>query len=680
MRLGGSFYRKAGVWALVFAGALFVSCLQEAGGGYETGFEVEEEIEGENVAQRIGIKINSPPDMTVYGRNMEFDGTGLAVDWLYDDDSTEAMNADEWRIVEKPDMGSYTVHKVTVKAAAEDYENDEGYEDSFWVVVMNSDKILQSISVKGPTNTVQNAGFEFDKKGLVVTGHFSDSSTSDLTSYAAIKGYDKRRRGEQNMTVKVNGQEAAFTVSTRIGDAATVRVNTPFRVGGPDDHQSGDYKEAWIKGEALSPENLNLKVDVYPGGGAGMVTLTYTTGGINASDFEAAKNAYKPAQPGKQAVSFDLDGKTFSLELFTLDVEPDVWFDYGYMRHAGDATGHGPGAGKYYAKPGETLVIAPVRYLVGYNADHSPASGTTYTWTVPSGCTYTTSNGGELLHVTPGTAGNYTISVKVSGKNYLTGANIEKTASAELVCYNSALQAGTFKSPLMNFGPGQMCEGGTGLGWSLGSAGGYEVWTVEHRSSYKIEGNAFSAWHEAGVVWLQEDRNGNGLPDETWYELRGGDDDDAAWRGKITRRYALTYIKGSETDAIINQYNQLIRPVYWADAKGRAGRIPGGFPDKYWGVQGNKVTYTATLLRDDGKIATGSYAGLVPMPGYVDALGDTFYVNKAMRADGTAVALSAVKFIKVQTGVFRYGGLFGDVSTEIQYADFLGTQSDFPKP
>jgi hypothetical protein len=671
---GGGFYRKAGVWALGLVLGLFVSCDQEVGGGYEAAVnEIEEEI----AAQKIGIKISSPPDMTVYGRNMTFDRTGLAVDWLYDDDSTEAMNADEWLIVQEPNMGSYTVHEVVVKAA--DYEGDESYEDSFWVVVMNSDKILQSISVKGPDNTVQNVGFEFDKKGLVVTGHFSDSSTSDLTSYAAIKGYDKRRRGQQDMTVKVNGQEAAFTVSTRIGDAATVRINTPFRVGGPDDHQSGDYKEAWIKGEVLSPENLNLKVDVYPGGGAGVVTLTYPSG-INDSDFETAKNAYKPTQTGKQTVSFNLDGKGFSLELFVLDVEPDVWFDYGYMRHAGDTTGKGPGAGKYYAKPGETLVIAAVRYLVGYNADHSPASGTTYTWTVPDGCTYTTSSNGELLSVTPTTAGTYNISVKVSGKNYLTGSNIEKSASTELVCYNSALSAGTFKSPLMNFGPGQMCEGGTGLGWSLGSAGGYEVWTVEHRSSYKIEGNAFSAWHEAGVVWMQEDKNGNGLPDEMWYELRGGDDDDSAWKGKITRRYAVTYIKGSEADAIINQYNQLIRPVYWTDAKGRAGRIPGGFPDKYWGVQGNKVTYTTTLLRDTGRIATGDYAGLVPMAGYVDALGDTFYVNKAMRADGTPVTLSAVKFIKVQTSVFHYGGSFGDVSTEIQYADFLGKQSDFPKP
>jgi hypothetical protein len=545
---------------------------------------------------------------------------------------------------------------------------------------MNSDKILQSISVKGPDNTVQDVGFEFDKKGLVVTGQFSDNSTSNLTSYAAIKGYDKGRRGVQNMTVKVNGKEAAFTVNTRIGDKAYVSINRGQWLH--ENYQKNYYRPTRIKGEGFNAESANIKLNVYPNGYDPYATnypvLSYGPGGLTDADFDATVNAYKSSQSGKQSLPFTVDGKNFTIELFVLDVEPDVWFDYGYMRHAGDTAGKGPGAGKYYAKPNETLVIAPVRYLVGYNADHSPASGTTYQWTVPTGCTYTTSSNGELLSVTPSTAGNYTISVKVSGKNYLTGTNIEKTASTELVCYGSALQSGTFTSPLMNFGPGQMCEGGTGLGWSLGSAGGYEVWTVEHRSSYKIEGNAFSAWHEPGVVWMQEDRNGNGLPDEMWYELRGGEDDDPKWKNYITRRYAVTYIKG-EGDGTVNEYDQLIQDVYWADSRGRSLIIPGGFPDKYWGVQGSKVTYVATLLRDDGNIATATY-NYAPMSGYVDALGDTFYVNKAMKADGAPVALSAVKFIKVQTSVFHYGGSFGDVSTEIQYADFLGKQSDFPKP
>ena len=659
---------------MLTAAALFFSCEQYSGTKSETMDEKETGTGTE--AQIIGIKIISPPETTVYGRGGTFSRDGLEVGWLYDDDSIVPMEDEEYLIVAEPDMTKYTVHKVTVKSV------DNNYEDSFYIMVMNSDKVLQSVTVSGPTNKLQTLGLDFNKTGLVVTGNFSDGSKQNLTGVAVILGYDRRRRGEQTLTAKVNGKTDSFTITTRIGSGATVGLNTPFRLGGQEDHQQ-EYKEVWIKGEAMAFDKLNIKVTVSPGGGAGSVILSYGPGGITNTDLAQVTAAYKPNQTGKQTISFSFDDRNFTIELYVVDAEPAVWFDYGYMRHDGDPTGKGPGAGKYYAKPNETLVIAPVRYLIGYNSDNSPAAGTTYNWTVSggdSGRAYTPSNGGELLHITPKTAGTYTISVSVTGKDYRTGNSITKTASTDLVCYTAALSAGTFASPLRNFGPGQMCEGGTGLGWSLGSAGGYEVWTVEHRSSYKISGNAFSAWHEAGVVWMQEDRNGNGLPDEMWYELRGCDDDDANWKGYITRRYALTYFKGPG-HGTVNEYDQLIRLVFWADSRGRTGRIPGGFPDVYWGVTGDRVTYTCTLLRDTGIIATSDYRNILfSGTGYVDAIGDTFYINNAMRADGSPVTLSSVKFIKVQTGIFHYGGVFGDVSTEIHSADFLGAQTDFPLP
>jgi hypothetical protein len=166
-----------------------------------------------------------------------------------------------------------------------------------------------------------------------------------------------------------------------------------------------------------------------------------------------------------------------------------------------------------------------VRYLIGYNDDNSDA-GVEYEWTVSGNAEHTTSQDGELLHITPQVAGTSTISVSITGRNYIDGSAITKTASAELVCYTGTVSAGdiTFTSPLKNFGPGQMCEGGTGIGWSLGSAGGYEVWTVEHQPSYNIDGNPLTGWREPGVVWMQEDNNGNGLPDEMWYELPGSDE------------------------------------------------------------------------------------------------------------------------------------------------------------
>jgi hypothetical protein len=39
------------------------------------------------------------------------------------------------------------------------------------------------------------------------------------------------------------------------------------------------------------------------------------------------------------------------------------------------------------------------------------------------------------------------------------------------------------------------------------------------------------------------------------------------------------------------------------------------------------------------------------------------------------VVSTGVKFVKVQTAAFRYGGVFGDVSTEIAVANGLPDQS-----
>jgi hypothetical protein len=627
--------------------------------------------------EKVGITVLSPPDTTYYSRNQSFDTRGLTVAWVYSDGSTEDIPTGGY-ILDEPDMTKYTPKVVKVRAG--------GFETGFTIQVVNTDRVLQSITVDGPDKKTQDLGKEFDKTGLVVTGYFSDGTMANLTSLAALVGYDKFKRGPQEVRVKVNNKTAALEgITTRIGVEATVSIYTGYGV-----------KTTFIKGEVMTPEKANIMFEFRPSGDFLMDNrkLSLANGGLNPADFEAF-SGYDPNRRGKQTFSLTLDGRPFEVGLYVVDAKPEVWFDYGYMRHDGDPEGAGKGAGidagKYYAKPNETLVIAPVRYLIGYNQDHSDAE-VSYSWTVSGSDatrTYTTSKGGELLHITPKTAGTYTISVTVTGRDYTSGGSITKTAGTELVCYTGSVSNGgkIFTSPLKHFGPGQMCEGGTGLGWSLGSAGGYEVWKVESQDSYRIYGNPLSGWREPGVVWMQEDRNGNGLPDEMWYELPGGEENHSKWKDYITRRYALTYFKTDDYGSI-NEYGQKIREVYWVDSRGRAGMIPGGFPGNPtwmsstgWGVVGDWVTYTCTLFRDDGVIFAEDY-NMTELEGYVDCTADvTFPVGRAVRADGTPANLSAVKFLKVQTGMFRYGGIFGDVSTEIVEADFLEYQAGgFPMP
>ena len=60
---------------------------------------------------------------------------------------------------------------------------------------------------------------------------------------------------------------------------------------------------------------------------------------------------------------------------------------------------------------------------------------------------------------------------------------------------------------------------------SLGGFGGYIVvgfdHSIDNSGDYDlgILGNSFSGSSEPGIVWVMQDENGNGLPDDTWYEL-----------------------------------------------------------------------------------------------------------------------------------------------------------------
>jgi hypothetical protein len=123
--------------------------------------------------------------------------------------------------------------------------------------------------------------------------------------------------------------------------------------------------------------------------------------------------------------------------------------------------------------------------------------------------------------------------------------------------------------------------------------------------------------------------------------------------------------------------------VYWVDSKGRAGAQPGGW-SAVWGVTGDWVTFSGTLLREDGvpftypNRSTWGYVDIAPAQDQGNW--DRFSIAHAIKPDGSAANLPWIDFVKVHTGVQAYGSIFGETSTEIAGADGLGVQTDFPMP
>jgi hypothetical protein len=173
--------------------------------------------------------------------------------------------------------------------------------------------------------------------------------------------------------------------------------------------------------------------------------------------------------------------------------------------------------------------------------------------------------------------------------------------------------------------------------------------SVEKRAGreIRIEGNAFSTgedsslgWNEPGTVWVMQDEDGDGQPNNTWYELKGSH----TLLPQTKRRYAVTY-----TSYI-----------------GSTGNSMGAWKDNYGGI-GDYYNYPTGSPSPMTFVGTGLPGGWSQYwSGYVDAIcPPLFSIGDAIQTDGSPVNLAYIDFVKVQTGLNMDTGLFGEISTEI---------------
>ena len=218
---------------------------------------------------------------------------------------------------------------------------------------------------------------------------------------------------------------------------------------------------------------------------------------------------------------------------------------------------------------------------------------------------------------------------------------------------------------------------------SLGGFGGYIVVGFDHSIvngegyDLAIEGNTFEGSSEPGVVWVMQDENGDGLPNDMWYELAGSES------GKATsiRNYSVTYYRPSAPQMA----------VQWRDSEGRSGEIdylksshnqPYYYP--MW-VGADSYTLRGTRLKeinydesgngsmwvlpayDWGYVDNMSSADLVQHEGAQagDARCNIFKLESAVDATGKSVQLSHIDFVKVQCACNTKSGWLGEMSTEV---------------
>lgn len=214
---------------------------------------------------------------------------------------------------------------------------------------------------------------------------------------------------------------------------------------------------------------------------------------------------------------------------------------------------------------------------------------------------------------------------------------------------------------------------------SLGGFGGYIVvgfdHSVENKGGYdfSVTGNQTPTSSEPGVVWVMQDVNGNGLPDDEWYQLKGSE------YASCVQDYAITYFRPA--GAKMN--------VQWCDNQGRTGKLnympSHHIQDYYYPAWADQNSYTlyGTLLGVQSRFDTGKNLWVnAPYDwGYADNWGTDrlsnadnpdaapnkvyFKISNAVYPDGTPANLRYIDFVKVQSAANTQAPIIGENSTEV---------------
>ncbi len=217
---------------------------------------------------------------------------------------------------------------------------------------------------------------------------------------------------------------------------------------------------------------------------------------------------------------------------------------------------------------------------------------------------------------------------------------------------------------------------------SLGGFGGSIVvgfdHSVDNSGNYDLAilGNSFTNSSEPGIVWVMQDENGDGLPNDTWYELKGSES------GKPTTLadYSVTYFRPKAPHM----------SVQWKDNLGNSGTIdylgqyhgqpfyyPAWVKENQYTLRGTRLGARNTNVGDSGNqywenadydwgyADNFSPTDRLEEDPEVDHRANHFKISHAVDFEGKEVNLKYIDFVKVQNAVNAKSGWLGELSTEV---------------
>ncbi|NRS88676.1 hypothetical protein HNQ02_001594 [Flavobacterium sp. 7E] len=297
----------------------------------------------------------------------------------------------------------------------------------------------------------------------------------------------------------------------------------------------------------------------------------------------------------------------------------------------------------------------------------------------------------QSLNYVPQIAENFTLKFKVTASNTIERSYQIKLIDPYALYFRSKTETSTeFITKIMEYkpAPGQFINAGFGtpeyaekiIGnktntLSLGAWGGYVIFSFDHtienrvdQKDFVVYGNAFKGLSEPGIVQVSFDENGNGLADDTWYELAGSN----YFKERTILNYETTYVNPEE-----------YANVLWTDNKGSADNVTVNTYHKqnYFPLfiaEKKEVKFKGTRVFPI--VNPGSYVTIDALEwGYVDNYdaeystygGNAMEIDWAVNIQSKSVKLKGIDFVKIYTGAQYNAGWLGELSTEVKGASDL---------
>jgi hypothetical protein len=222
---------------------------------------------------------------------------------------------------------------------------------------------------------------------------------------------------------------------------------------------------------------------------------------------------------------------------------------------------------------------------------------------------------------------------------------------------------------------------------SLGGYGGYAVLGFDHaimniqgQANFRVLGNSFADWSEAGIIEVAVDANGNGLPDDEWFEIAGSEYN----KPGTIKNYEITYHKSDEAKEPVTSpgfpFASDVEYIKWTDNQGGSGYVyKNSFHAQSYYPQwkGSTISFKGTKIANDKVVNTSQdpdfpywksgeldfgYADNWPNSDERSGIRLDWAVSKKT---GKPVKLTGIHFVRVYTGLLADIGWLGELSTEI---------------